>query len=69
MIITLDHARRMGYCSSGIRLFAKKYKLDLREFCHNGIDESVLISTGDEMAIAIVEEAKKWGVVAEKVKQ
>jgi len=60
MIITMEHVRRIHYCSPGIRLFSKKHGIDLGAFCRNGIDEEVLLATGDQMAIDLVEEAIKW---------
>jgi len=60
MIITMDHVRLVHYCSGGLKVFFKKYDLDLKEFCNNGLDESVILGTGDGMAITLVEEARKW---------
>lgn len=60
MIITMDHVRHIHYCSSGIKLFSKRHGIDLGEFCKNGVDEEVLLATGDQMAIDLVEDARKW---------
>lgn len=67
MIITTEHARSIvgpnqkGYCAKGMRLFAKRYNLDFAKFCRDGIDEQVLLDTGDAMALAVVEEAHRRG--------
>lgn len=47
--------RKPGYCVTGIRAFAERYGLDVRAFAREGIDEEVLLATGDAMAIHIVE--------------
>lgn len=60
MIITMDHVRHIHYCSSGVKLFSKRHGIDLAEFCKNGVDEEVLLATGDQMAIDLVEDARKW---------
>lgn len=60
MMITMDHVRHVYYCSTGLKIFFRKYNLDLREFCNRGLDESLILGTGDEMAIHLVEEARKW---------
>lgn len=62
MIITMDHVRRVHYCSDGVRVFFKKYNLDLHKFCKEGFDEEVILATGDDMAITLVEEARRWEV-------
>lgn len=61
MLITLNHMRQMplaenrtGYCSKGARLFADRHGLDWEAFCHDGIDESVLLATGDYQAEQVV---------------
>lgn len=51
--------RKNGYCVSGCRLFAEKHSLNWRAFCHEGIDDEVLLATGDAMALKIVEYARE----------
>jgi len=58
MKIYLHHAKKIQYCSWGMRYFARKYKLDLGDFITNGIDEEKLLETGDETAKKIVEMAR-----------
>jgi hypothetical protein len=62
MIIRLEHMRQMplaqgrtGYCSKGARLFAERNGLDWESFCRDGIDEAVLLATGDYQAQQVVE--------------
>lgn len=67
MIITTKHARSVmgpsqtGYCAKGMRLFAERHGLDFALFCKHGVDESVLLETGDAMALLVVEEAHRNG--------
>jgi hypothetical protein len=64
VIITMQHvrkttgfSRRVGLCARGTRAWFKKYNLDYSDFLKNGIDEEVLLSTGDAFAVAVVEQA------------
>jgi hypothetical protein len=41
-----------------MRYFARKNNLDLGDFIANGIDEEILLATGDETARKIVEIAR-----------
>ncbi len=51
------------YCSSGAREWFGRNNLSWNEFVFHGICESKLIATGDAMAIAVVEEARKeWAI-------
>lgn len=59
LIITIKHARMAGYCSQGMRIFAKRHNCSWAKFLKNGVDEKILLSTGDEMAIQIVKKAKE----------
>jgi hypothetical protein len=61
--VTLQHLRtipyfrgRAGFCLPKTRAWFQRYGLDFREFVRGGVDESVLLATGDGMAVAIV----KW---------
>ncbi len=58
MKIYLHHARQVQFCAWGMRYFARKNKLDLGDFIANGIDEEILLATGDETARKIVEIAR-----------
>lgn len=62
MNITMEHIRAGGGCAWGLREFFKRYNLDLKSFLSHGyIDANELLSTGDELAIRIVEKAKNKG--------
>ncbi len=50
-----------GYCSKGMRIFAKKHNWSWPDFLKNGIDEKILSSTGDSMASQIIKKAKEHG--------
>ena len=58
--------QNLNYCSRGSRLWFKLHNLDWGEFVRNGLPADVLIKTGDAMALAAVDEAKKeWAEKAE----
>ena len=59
MIIRIEDARALGYCSKGMRLFCKKYNINYLAFAQNGIEDSVLLETNDAMAIKVVEKAEE----------
>jgi hypothetical protein len=56
--IYLHHAKQVEFCAKGMRYFAKKHHLNIAEFISNGIDEEILLATGDETAKKIVEVAR-----------
>lgn len=62
MIIRPEHIRAPGieYCSRGARKWFALHGLDWNRFVTQGIPEEELLATGDALAIAVVEEAKKW---------
>lgn len=64
MKITMQHMRQVkgftakgGFCARGIRQWFLDRNLDYFDFLRNGIDEEVLLNSGDPMAIAVVEQA------------
>lgn len=57
MIITMTHVRQSGMCSKGARAFFLRHGLDWSEFIKNGLDESLILATGDAMAKKVVEVA------------
>ncbi len=64
MRITIQHVRRVrgfsrkpGFCAKGLKAWFERNGLDYRDFLKNGIEEEVLLKTGDPMAIATVEQA------------
>lgn len=66
MIVTLAHLRSIpgygpkpGFCASGSRAFFKRHGLDWDAFRHKGVDAEVLTATGDALALALVEWARK----------
>ncbi len=52
-------AADLRYCSRGARDFAERNKLDWNTFVFHGIPDYILIATGDAMALAVVEEARR----------
>jgi hypothetical protein len=61
MIVHHRHMKAAGlrYCNPGARVWFKHHGLDWNQFVNEGINADVLIATGDAMALAVVEEAKK----------
>lgn len=61
MLVKHEHMRGMQprYCNKGARKFCRRHGIDWTTFMTEGIPEDVLIATGDAMAIAVVEQARK----------
>jgi hypothetical protein len=66
MKITQTHLRtiptfnaRPGYCLPKTRRWFEQHGLDFRAFVREGVDEQVLLATGDGLAIALVEWAHR----------
>jgi hypothetical protein len=64
VIITMEHVRatagfndRDSLCAIGARKWFRQHNLDFRSFLKNGIEEEVLLATGDAFALAVVEQA------------
>ncbi len=57
--VYLHHARKLGYCSCGMREFCKKYGLDYVSFIKDGIESQELLdkTNHDAMSVAVVEVA------------
>lgn len=49
--VTLEHCRRLGYCSRGLRAFFARHSLDWSAFRDAGLPASTIEATGDAMAI------------------
>lgn len=59
MKVKLEHARRLHYCSSGIRQFCSKYNIDFRDFIRNGIDAKELEKLDDGLSNRMINLAKE----------
>lgn len=57
MKIKMEHIRQARMCSRGARDFLIRHNLDWSTFLQEGIDEELLIATGDAMALQVVEVA------------
>ncbi|MCP3868316.1 MAG: hypothetical protein GY703_09530 [Gammaproteobacteria bacterium] len=57
-IVTMRDARSLRYCASGTLRFLKRYNLDYRRFFKHGLPAYQLESTGDAMALRVVEVAR-----------
>lgn len=62
--------RQGGGCAWGLRAWFKHYGLSFNDFIQNGgIDSTKILSTGDALAIRIVELAKQASVHKDKYGQ
>lgn len=68
MIVTVQHLHtvptwngRRGFCHSKSREFFKRHELDWQDFLQNGIEEELLLATGDALALTLVEHAREVG--------
>lgn len=55
MTITIQHARKAGYCAKGMRMWFDARGMDFRAFRTVGIDESILAETRDMQALRLIE--------------
>ncbi len=66
MKVTVAHLRSVpgfspkpGFCLSQSRTWFQRHGLDWRDFVRNGIDAAALEATGDGLALALVEHARR----------
>lgn len=66
LIVTMQHVRtvpgfgpRPGYCCRGSRMWFQRHGLDWAAFLRDGIPADTLLATGDALAIALVEHARR----------
>ncbi|SEI21456.1 hypothetical protein [Pseudomonas asplenii] len=66
MIVTIQHLHtvptwngRQGYCHRQCRAFFIQQDLDWHDFLQNGIDEELLLATGNALARHVVEHARE----------
>lgn len=57
-VITIDHVRAVGLCVNGTRTWFARHDLDFRAFLRDGCDAEILLSTGDAMALKVVDYAR-----------
>ena len=57
-VITIDHVRAVGLCVNGTRTWFARHDLDFRAFLRDGCDAEILLSTGDAMAVKVVDFAR-----------
>ena len=57
-VITIDHVRAVGLCVNGTRTWFARHDLDFRAFLRDGCDAEILLSTGDAMALKVVDFAR-----------
>ena len=57
MIITMRHIRKAKMCSHGAREFCRTYGIDWSKFLSKGVDESVILNTGDAAGRRVVDVA------------
>ena len=59
--VTVEDARKLGYCAPGLRIFFARYGLNYSDFVFNGIDSAELLLKTDNnvMALKAVEAANE----------
>ena len=57
VIVTMRHVRQAKMCSRGARAFFIRHNLDWQTFIKQGLPASTIASTGDAMALKVVEVA------------
>lgn len=58
-VVRVDHARGLGYCARGMRLFFATHGLDWDTFLQKGYPASTIEATGDAMAQAVADVARR----------
>lgn len=56
--VTIDDVRAVGLCVNGSRAWFERHGLDFRAFLRDGLDAETLLTTGDAMALRVVEHAR-----------
>lgn len=57
--VTMEHVRRVHFCSRGARAFFQRYGLDWQAFLRDGIPASELDATGDALAVRVCQLARE----------
>lgn len=58
-IVRISHLRAAGYCNREPRVWFARQGLSWSDFATQGINASVLVATGDPLALKVVEIARK----------
>jgi len=65
LIVTTQHLYsvpnfngRIGFCARGTRAWCARHNIDWSKFVREGVPASVLIATGDALALRVVEHAR-----------
>ena len=58
-LYTVPHAGKVGYCARGSRAWFAAHGINWAQFVACGVSADVLAATGDPLALAVVEHAKK----------
>ena len=61
MRVLIRHAREVGYCARGMRVFAERHGIDWPRFVAEGIDADELRATNDAMAELVIAQAEREG--------
>jgi hypothetical protein len=56
--VTIQHCRRLRYCSRGLRAWFERHGLDWRLFREQGLPAETIEATGDAMGIRAAELAR-----------
>lgn len=58
-LVRLSDSDGTGYCVKGQRAWFEERGLPWRDYCRSGIPARLLIATGDDHALRVVENARK----------
>jgi len=56
--VTIDDLRKTGHCVAGIKRWFGAHGLDFNKAVKSGIAASVLLATGDQLALDVVEKIR-----------
>lgn len=59
MRITVDDAKRVGFCGPGLRTWARENNFDLRKMIENGISEEELIAAGHQGIVDLIKKSRE----------
>jgi len=64
--ITLSDCRRAGWCRDGLKACCVTYGISWEQFKSEGVDESVILATGDHRAQELVDKVRAWAASQKK---
>ncbi len=59
MVVTVRHAKAIGYCNAGLRKWFEGRDISFSHFVLNGVSEEWVLAQGDAMATRLVAYARR----------